>query len=326
MTRDPTIDCIKGIAILMVIAFHSLLAHSLEICGIITIEQGVPLFLITSAYLAFKRFSEDNQVKAISLHKIFKRIFVPFLAFQLIIVIALLLKDDFSIKRFILLGGEGPGSYYPWMYLQFCLLIPVTYILFKKYNSAAIILIIVSFIAELSFSFISRFDEHKTITDAAWRLFVGRYIFITYIAYLIAEGRYDLRKYAPLILLGILFSIISRYEVVNMQPLFYSTRSFTWNGFHWPMYFYSGCLFVILYKWLPFLPTLIKQCLEWMGTNSWEIFLSQMLYFEIFSNSDIPVKNEKFSLPILFILGLSFSIIAAFSYKRITEKIQCINE
>ena len=50
------IDSIKGLALLMVIALHSMMPYSLYIGSILHVEQAVPFFLMVSAYLAFSKY------------------------------------------------------------------------------------------------------------------------------------------------------------------------------------------------------------------------------------------------------------------------------
>jgi fucose 4-O-acetylase-like acetyltransferase len=137
--RDFSIDYIKGIAILMVIVFHCLMSYSLKIGGILHIEQAVPLFLIASAYITFKKIKSNNQGNSYfdknNIRKVVKRIFLPFLIFELLIVIISLIKKDFSLLSFMLSGGKGMGSYYPWLYLQYWLMLPFAYSLLTKLNN-----------------------------------------------------------------------------------------------------------------------------------------------------------------------------------------------
>jgi hypothetical protein len=147
------------------------------------------------------------------------------------------------------------------------------------------------------------------VIDAGWRLFVGRYIFTSYIAYLLLEKKFTLKTYSPLIILGILYMIVHRYELLNLQPWFYTADSFPWRGVNFPTYYYSGFLFFIFYKYLPCLHIHIKSGLKYLGQNSWEIFLGQMLFFTIF-----PMRHNLTEALLHIPIAISFSLIAAYLY------------
>ncbi len=323
MNQDPAIDYIKGVAILMVILFHSIMIYSLRIGSILHIEQAVPLFLMVSAYLAFlkmEKLTKKDYFKKSNFLKFIKRIFIPFFLFELIIVCVSFMKNDFNLASFLLGGGNGMGSYYPWLYFQFWLLFPFIYTLVKM-RWGGILLIIVSVIIEILFTLLFTNNTFKEIADPIWRLFVGKYIFIIYIAYLLVENKFTLKKFYPLILLGGIYCIIHRYQILNLQPWFYTTKSFAWNGVHWPMYFYTGFFFFILYKYTQKLPMWIKSILLWMGKNSWELFLSQMLYFSLFSMNDMPPSNRLVKIFLFPLLGIIFCVISTLFYNKINSQV-----
>lgn len=328
MEHDKEIDCIKGIAIVMVIVFHSIISYSLQVFSILHIEQAVPLFLIITAYLTFYRIKINGSkgyYAPSNIIKLIKRIFIPYFIFQLLIISVSVLKKDFNWISSILNGGNGMGSYYPWLYFQYWLLLPLIYtLLTKNIKWGGVILIVVSAIIELIFSFLSTATVNNNIFDQIWRLFVGRYIFIGYIAYLLLEIKVVKKYYYILVLLSFIFCIVHRYQLIDLSPWFYKTKSFAWNGVHWPMYFYTGAVFLILQKNLLLLPPVFKNILEWFGKNSWEIFLSQMLYFTIFSLNDMPTSNKLIEIMIFIVLGICFCIFTVLFYNKLKFSLQRI--
>ena len=317
--RNYNLDYIKGVAILMVIVFHCLMSYSMKFGGIFYIEQAVPLFLIVSAYLVFEKLklktSSGYFDKKIFL-KVVKRIFVPFIIFEIVIVLISLVKHNFSVFGFIISGGIGMGSYYPWLYLQYWLLLPFLFSLLIKFNKwGGVILIFGTIICSVLFYSIVYLIGHRSIVDAVWRLFIGKYIFTAYIAWLLLEIFFKLKYYFPLIIMGIAYMFMHRYKIVNLQPWFYTTEAFPWNGVNFPTYYYSGLLFFVMYKLLPKFNTGIKKILQFLGQNSWEIFLGQMLFFAI-----LPPRNSPIMALLTIPLAIGFSMIAAYLYILCTEK------
>lgn len=110
----------KGVAILFVILLHNMPNES--IYSIAYIGQAVPLFLLVSSYLTyggFQRKGFNGYFSARNVKKMLDRVFLPF--FLLIFsqcAIFYLLKGGVDWQRLYMQGGFGPGSYYPWIYLQ----------------------------------------------------------------------------------------------------------------------------------------------------------------------------------------------------------------
>ena len=124
--RDYSIDFVKGVAILFVILLHNMPNES--IYSIAYIGQAVPLFLLVSSYLTyggFQRKGFNGYFSARNVKKMLDRVFLPF--FLLIFsqcAIFYLLKGGVDWQRLYMQGGFGPGSYYPWIYLQCWLILP----------------------------------------------------------------------------------------------------------------------------------------------------------------------------------------------------------
>lgn len=326
MKHDFALDYIKGLAILMVIFIHSLLKYNLQLGSILHIEQAVPLFLIVSAYLYFSKvdtvdlksyFSEKNVLKLIN------RIFVPYLIFELVIVAMQYYHHTFDGSQMFLSGGIGMGSYYPWLYFQFWASLPLMHLFllkFKKIEAAGAAMILLSVVIELVFGGLSQAYPNVELFDSIWRLFIGRYVFIIFIAYMLVKVELKMSRLIFFVILGALFTVVHRYHLFAMSPVFYSTQTYSWNGVHWPMYFYTGFLFRLMYKYLPALPENVKQPLQWLGHNSWEVFLAQMLFFSLFTVKDMPVAGVATKTVMLIVFGIFFSVLLAIVYKWLVAK------
>lgn len=127
---DPFISYMKGICILAVILQHACYIPGFEY----TIVQQVPLFLLIQVYHGYKHGLDD--VKPFNMRKTWDRILKPFLMVQVVMLFISLLRGGFDIvgyvKGFLVMGGYGMGSYYPWVYLQFAILLPVVARMLRK--------------------------------------------------------------------------------------------------------------------------------------------------------------------------------------------------
>ena len=123
---DPFIDFIKAYAIICVLIGHTLFLHDYWGYGLWAGMQ-VPLFVLVQAFHSFKKETPDFNLK-----KILLRVILPYVVVQSIALIFLFCKDPSGIYSFVGSGGAGPGSYYPWIYIQIALLLPFVKNLIKK--------------------------------------------------------------------------------------------------------------------------------------------------------------------------------------------------
>ncbi len=320
MIRDNSIDFVKGISIVLVITLHSVSSVVQKLPGILIIKQGVPLFLIVSSYLYFNR-KKDKQVEYYKIEdffNIFRRIFFPFFIFQIPIFIISYIRGEIDLLNIIFRGGIGMGSYYPWVYFQFWLLLPCFLYLIRNKNLKLSHVVIISILIEIVFNLITTYIFSGERSDLIWRLFVGRYIFIIFIGYLLSENKFDPVKFAPLIFLGVVISLLERYDLLRLSPVSYIPDTLSWKGFHWYLYFYSALLFTVLRVIESNLPSGIVNTVRWLGVNSWEVFLSQMVFFHVFNYKHFSLGNPYISLLLFIVCSLISSILMAIIYKYIS--------
>lgn len=123
--HDSFIDYLKGLCILFVIMQHSMggLFQNYTLF-MFWGRFAVPIFLLIQVFHFYRKGMEK-----VNWSKLFSRIIKPFLIFQLFLSIILLLlsyKDmNGIIHSSIYYGGSGSGAYYPWIYIQFALLLPL---------------------------------------------------------------------------------------------------------------------------------------------------------------------------------------------------------
>lgn len=182
--RDYSIDFVKGVAILFVILLHNMPNES--IYSIAYIGQAVPLFLLVSSYLTyggFQRKGFNGYFSARNVKKMLDRVFLPF--FLLIFsqcAIFYLLKGGVDWQRLYMQGGFGPGSYYPWIYLQCWLILPFVIFLVNCLSFRRSFVLFVG-ICALGEWFTCVFH----VPDNVYRLLFYRYLFLLYLGCVILK-------------------------------------------------------------------------------------------------------------------------------------------
>ena len=127
---DPFIDFLKGICIIFVIINHCMPVKVMEYTAFFFWGvSAVPIFLIIQVFHAYKKGVNNA---TINYRRLWKKIIYPFLICELTIFIIVSVRHqhtDFSVYisdaiSLIKYGGYGPGAYYPWIYIQFALILP----------------------------------------------------------------------------------------------------------------------------------------------------------------------------------------------------------
>lgn len=276
---DPFIDFIKAYAIVCVLIGHTLFLHDYWGYGLWAGMQ-VPLFVLVQAFHGFKKESLD-----VNLKKIFFRVVLPYIIIQSIAFIYLLCKDSSGIYSFIGGGGAGPGSYYPWVYIQIALLLPIV----KKWidknrehqTKVLISFLVVCEVFEILFSVID-------LSDRLYRLLAVRYFFLLYLAWIwVKDGIVINGLTIFLSILSFIAIVYFEYFSVDDEILFYKTA---WKYHRWPCYFFvanfGGYLLRKLFEFLrasPFILRIIKL----LAKCSYEIFLIQMLVIYVYPDETI---------------------------------------
>lgn len=130
---DPFIDYLKAYSIFCVVFAHCLpLQCHKPILFQLWGGMQVPLFILIQVFHAYKK----NTLSHIKYTKIFRRIILPFILTQGIVIGLLCFGSSVDAKTILRNalhgGGVGPGSYYFWIYLQFTFLLPLLFPLVVK--------------------------------------------------------------------------------------------------------------------------------------------------------------------------------------------------
>ena len=316
--HDEFIDFIKFYAIICVIFGHTF--PLLDKIGYgLWAGMQVPLFVLVQSFHYLKK--EDIKI---NIRKILGRIVVPFLIAEILtFAIAVFVKGENEatlLHDFIHKGGYGPGSYYPYIYLQIALLLPVFAVLLKRFNkiSLLIIFLLISEGFEILFSLIN-------LPDHIYRLLATRYIFLIYLAWLWVKDGLTINKTTVLLsILSLIAIIYFEYFNVNSEPWFYNTG---WKSHRWPCYFFvsTGLAAILHYIWKYLRNNkFITNTIKIIASSSYEIFLVQMsLIYLLTTKSIFFVSNISIRYIIWLIIIWTVSLGGGILINRI---INCKND
>ena len=260
---DPIFDFMKGLCILCVIWLHTM--PKAETGAVFWGSQAVPLFLFMQVFHALK----GGRIRFPDWGKLFRRIIAPYG----VTLVVILLLTSWAQGRFRLTLRAGPGAYYPFVYIQFAVLIPLFAWLaraFKDHFKTALLAstLLASIASELAASWLH-------VPNLVWIYLCARYLFIIGLAAFWLEGRIRLTPWTFLLSLASLYFLwLFRYAHFKWPPFFFDT---TWSQCHWVCYFHPAFLCPVLIGMLYRISCKgLKKLLIALGKASYEIFLSQM--------------------------------------------------
>lgn len=295
---DGFIDFIKAYAILSVLFGHTFGPYLDQVAYGVWAGMQVPLFILVQAFHGLKK-----DKATVNLTKVFKRVLLPFFLLEIItFVIALFIGryDLHSLIKMALGGGFGPGAYFPWVYVQIAILLPLFAYLLKSCGKvlSLIVFLLICECSELLFSYIG-------IPENLYRLLAMRYVFLIYLGWLwVREGIIINWLTILLSLISLAAIIYFEYFSINDEPWFFTT-GFSYH--RWPCYFFVAYGFSmilnILWKILS-KSKMIRQSVKKLSASSYEIFLIQMsLIFLVQSDSFrfIPAEIVRYAVWVIFI-------------------------
>ena len=223
------------------------------------------------------------------------------------------MNNDYGmIKKLVLYGGYGMGSYYPYLFIQIWLLAPFIFKL-MKYNMFLGVWVV------LMVTIISNYVLYKT--GAPTRIescLVSRYLLLAFLAY-IWYSKLDNVVYRWLLpMISIAYWIWG--IDYDMSPWILSKRG--WGIHQFPALFYTLLAVFLLSKINNKLPTTIKKYLCWAGRYSYSIFIAQMLFFFVldFEHFDF-IGNVAIQRIVFSLCAMVCSIFLAFCYMIIANRI-----
>ena len=280
--HDLSLDFVKGVCILLVILNHSTgFTFHQDSWFFLWGYPAVPLFLLIQVYHSYKKEFDGIHIQWV---KIWKRAFFPFLLVQTLLFAYVVVTQPTRSLHSIFMaayfwGGRGPGSYYPWIYIQFAILLPLLRPLFQRLDEKALLVLF------LGLSISSELLCHYShMPDWVYRLLFLRYIFLIYLGYqMVVRG-------IVLNLFTVSLSIVSLIAVycfvvlqVDWSPFFFDSKY--WPTCHWICYFYIAYpMLYLLCKFFYWLPpnSKFENLFCKMGRHSYAIYIFQLFYFFIF--------------------------------------------
>lgn len=241
---DPFIDFVKGFCILSVVLTHSLPTVCQDyLLFMLWGGMAVPLFLLIQVFHAYKA-GLDSHKKILSL-KVVKRIVVPFLLTLCFVGVIRVLKGNplNEVVLGFLTGGGGAGSYYPWIYIEFAVLLVLFRPFLKRLKIHQIFLcfLVQSILLEYVCS-------ATTISPWLYRITFFRYLFLIALGIdWVYNGIKLDKKRLLLSIIGACFIVLFQYFNPDLEPLFFHTA---WNSFHWVCYFYVAYLLMFGLKFI----------------------------------------------------------------------------
>ena len=277
---DPFIDYLKAYSILCVVLSHALPVKLWDYTMImIWGNMQVPMFVLIQTFHAYKKGLKPQ----VSTRNLCKRIICPFILIQLFILLCCfgihVISGTFPIRneliQTLLGGGKGPGSYYPWVYVQLALILPFAWKYFQRYKMSQLLLpyVFVCVGFDILFSFID-------MLEWLYRLTAVRYIFLIYLGMIwVKDGVRVNWKTVIFSLMTIGVTLFFYYTKLDLEPWFFNTG---WTTHRWICYYYVGSLLTVavwyLYRWIQRVGWIDKLVIE-VAKSSYEIFLVQMAVF-----------------------------------------------
>jgi len=174
----------------------------------------------------------------------------------------------------------GSGGYYPWIYIQFAVLLMFLAPIFRKWGNQTLLMILFAVISQLLEVLCCLFQMPEWL----FRLCAVRYFFIIYLGSILAMKGFELNKKTFSIgLVSLICLCFFAFKDVNLRPFFYTGMS-AWRTCHWMNYFYVCFILLFVIRWTYQKLQSSKKIEKWirdMGKYSYEIFMFQMIYFHV---------------------------------------------
>jgi hypothetical protein len=162
-TRSAGLDLLKGVAILMVIAQHTVSGHLIhEVGGAYWIHQAVPIFLILFGYNAARQFRRSGARDLPGLYSRaylgsrVRRLILPAALVYLVIAAIGASQDRLHVGGLLAFGaaplsGGAPGDYFVGLAVWIALLLPLAWACYLRAPRATLVgLVAISVLFELS--------------------------------------------------------------------------------------------------------------------------------------------------------------------------------
>ena len=325
---DPFIDFLKGVCIVLVVITHTI-SPNMILYSFFYLWGGpaVPIFFVLQSFHFYKNGVRETSVDFI---KLWRRIIKPYLIIQLLICSMVFIRElcnnNFNPSNFIvdtlLWGGIGPGSYFPWVYTEIAVLLPLSTLIFRRLNSKSLVLFFV--IISEGIELLGCLCDYPL---RLYRLSLLPFVFTIYLGYMLAVKGVIINVTTLILsVISIALTTVVGWMHINLYPFVFPSL---YPTHHWFCYIYEFFLFLfILERTFRHIGKRVGLCgcVMKIGKCSYEIFLFQMLYFTIFHNEVLKVATtiggEHFSSAIGVPLSVIICVVPVILYKnlRTSEK------
>lgn len=303
--RNNLLDFIKGAAIVSVLFIYALSDDTKEAISYwYHIGQAVPLFLMVTSYLAYKKpvrlFSEQYKNKII---KVLKHIFIPFVMVTVAQIVAKSILGAFEPDRLIRQMGLGPGSYYPWLFIQATIILPIIAAWTEKQHSFYFAYAKVALFCLLINVGITYIDMDKDL----FRLLIIRYIPHLFLGCWWAKKGFHLNFQ--------LLCFIALATNVGLE----CPEPFVFNS--WRTFSYITAPYVILAVvflsriYTSMKKTIFVRAFTVLGKHSYFVFLTQLFVFNVLKRRHIEALFPRLDTEFMFIvISVSLSLLPLVCY------------
>lgn len=279
--RSNVIDIIKGLMIIFIIITHFRFAYpdDYKRYGFyFWIDMAVPVFMIITGYVTaiqYRKRGIESLDRAFSIEVVVPKVLrflIPFFLIMLLELPYMILVNKTSVIETIaefVRGGVGPGAYYTPVMIQLVFLIPLIYVLIKKYDWFGVILCF------LLTALWEMLQYCWGMDGQSYKIIAFRYISVISFGCFIAIGKKKLSK----TVLALMFSIGLVWQIaLNYIPLHPVFMNYDWARVNYlPSLFVMPILYVLIRK---FSDSKVKILpLQEMGKASFNIFLAQMVFY-----------------------------------------------
>lgn len=279
--RSNVIDIIKGLMIFFIIVTHFRFVYPDDYKRygfFFWIDMAVPVFMIITGYITsiqYRKRGIESFDQAYSIEVVIPKVLrflVPFFLIMLLELPYMILVNKTGIIELIaniVRGGVGPGAYYTPVMIQLVFLVPLIYVLIKKYDWFGVIL---CFLLTALWEMI---QYCWGMDGQSYKIIAFRYISVIAFGCFIAIGKKKLSK----TVLALMFSIGLIWQIaLNYIPLHPIFMNYDWARVNYlPSLFVMPILYVLIRK---FSDSKIKIFpLQEIGKASFNVFLVQMVFY-----------------------------------------------
>lgn len=298
--RLDHIDFLKGFAIISVILLHALPEGALRpTLAPFHIWQSVPIFLFVAGITTSISFERAGGLTGYYRKLPTNLVYLAFW-YSLFLFIYGAVMESVIPLRALYLGLIGPGGYFVPLIIQHMLFFPLLLSLKRRMNNEPLFLLC----ALLINAFLEYIAYAADINPLHYRIAYLRYIFVAALGAVVYSSNVKYRpSYSLLPALSILYILSTEYK---------ETFSFSfnlpiindWGMQHYPAYFYTAFLCVMLTKISAHIP--FSKYITMLGKASYFIYLWQTVFFITLWEKwrDYPSLRIVAAIPVCLLGGL----------------------